>query len=242
MLVSVIVPAHNEGENLNRLLPRLRQLGAGFDYEVIVSIGVSTDVANPPPTCDKVVWVTDRRKGRACQMNLAAHRAKGSVLVFLHADVWPPSGFFEDLQHTVTQGYDAGFFSYRFDKSTRLLNINASFTKSDGFFTGGGDQCLFITASAFRSLNGFDENFVIMEDFEFFKRMKKRGLRYTIVDNALTVSARKYEKNSYLRINATNLILVVLFKLGCRPARLKRIHDTLLDVDYSETASASNNS
>lgn len=72
-----------------------------------------------------------------------------------------------------------------------------------------------------------------MEDFEFFKRMKKQRITYTIVKNDLIVSARKYENNSYLKVNLSNLLLVVLFKLGVSGKKLKKLHDKLLKTAYS---------
>jgi len=169
-------------------------------------------------------------KGRALQINTAAKLAKGNILIFLHADVLPPSGFFDDIKTTLSNGYDAGFFSYRFDKESFFLNINASFTGRDGIFTGGGDQCLFIRRTIFEELGRFDENQVIMEDFEFFYRMKKFKVPYKIVKNDLVVSSRKYEKNSYLRVNLSNLLLLTLFKLKVSPERIRSLHYRLLDV------------
>jgi len=232
-LISVIIPAFNEEENLKCLLPLLDELSMEHNVEIIVSIGECTGNYKD---CIKALkngrLVADKRKGRAKQMNDGAAMAKGDTLVFLHADVTPPKGFFEDIKETLSNGYDAGFFSYKFDKNTFFLKLNASFTRKDGVFTGGGDQCLFIKREIFLKMRGFNESQVLMEDFEFFKRMKKNKVRYTIVDNALTVSARKYKDNSYVKVNLTNLLLVFLFKIGFAPQRLKTVHDRLLRLPY----------
>jgi hypothetical protein len=132
------------------------------------------------------------------------------------------------MERTIQQGFKAGFFSYRFDKVNLLLRINASFTARDGLFTGGGDQCLFIRTATFREMNGFDESQVLMEDFEFFGRMKKKGISYTIVTNDLIVSARKYKNNSYVRVNLSNLLLLILFKFGYPATKLKTLHNRLV--------------
>jgi rSAM/selenodomain-associated transferase 2 len=236
-LISVIVPAFNEVENLKRLLPRLVYLANGHPVEILISLGVCTaDYSEVVNNLDHVSLVANGRKGRAKQMNDAVAVSKGDILVFLHADVLPPEHFFEDIIASFSNGFQAGFFSYQFDRESTLLRINASFTKKDGLFTGGGDQCLFLKRSVFEKLHGFDEQQVLMEDFEFFKRMKKNGVRYTIVDNPLTVSARKYEDNSYLRVNLVNLFLVILFKMGLAPSRLKSLHDRFLRLPYQKEA------
>lgn len=234
-MISVIIPAFNEKENLKKLVPRLNDLSSGHDIEVVVSVGSCTNsFCDSLKTYESLILVSGQRKGRAKQMNDGAAKAKGEILVFLHADVLPPDGFFDDITKTVSEGFDAGFFSYQFDADSFFLRMNASFTKRDGIFTGGGDQCLFIKKSAFEQLGGFDESQVLMEDFEFFKRMKKRGFTYKIVENDLLVSARKYEKNSYLRVNLSNLLLVVLFKMGISPQKLKFLHNRLLRTDYQK--------
>lgn len=123
------------------------------------------------------------------------------------------------------------FFSYKFDSERFWLKINAYFTASDGIFTGGGDQCLFIKKETFKRLDGFNENQVLMEDFEFFKRMKKAKVPYKIVKNDLLVSARKYDHNSYLKVNFCNLMMIVLFKLGYPSKKLKSLYSNMLRTD-----------
>jgi GT2 family glycosyltransferase len=166
-------------------------------------------------------------------MNEASQIALGNTFVFLHADVVPPKDFIDDIHKSLNNGYEAGFFSYKFDKDTWYLRVNASFTAKDGLFTGGGDQCLFIRKDAFDKLGKFNEEQVLMEDFEFFRRMKKENVPYTIVKNDLIVSARKYESNSYLRVNLSNFLLVVLFKFGYPGNKLKSLHNKLIRTPYN---------
>ncbi|WP_394971243.1 TIGR04283 family arsenosugar biosynthesis glycosyltransferase [uncultured Croceitalea sp.] len=232
-MISVIIPAHNEKENLLQLLPVLFSLAASHDVEVIVCLSRDTnDNSDKINGFNQLRHVSCNKKGRAVQMNGGAQKAKGDILVFLHADVKPPENFFRDIKQTIDQGNDAGFFSYKFDKENFFLNLNASFTTKDGIFTGGGDQCLFIKKETFDELGGFNEKQVLMEDFEFFKRMKRKGVSYKIVNNDLIVSSRKYDNNSYLRVNLTNFLLVILFKLGYKAEKLKKLHNSLLRLPY----------
>ena len=231
-MITIIIPVHNEKENLKRLFDYLGDIPLE-GVEIIVALSdMTNDGSQELLTILPVQYLFCSGCGRSLQMNQAVQRAKGNALVFLHADVIPPKTFLSDIQRTLDEGYDAGFFSYRFDKENFLLRINASFTAKDGIFTGGGDQCLFIKKSVFDNLGGFDESQVVMEDFEFFERMKKNKIRYKIIKNDLIVSARKYQHNSYVRVNLSNLLLVALFKLGYPPHKLKVLHNRLIRTPY----------
>ena len=228
-MISIIVPAHNEKCNLEKLIPLLKGFGDAVPYEILVALSSkNSDDSEDLLKALGVNFLNCTGQGRASQMNEAVAKVKGEVLVFLHADVLPPKAFLENIQETLTEGYEAGFFSYRFDKESFLLKINASFTSKDGIFTGGGDQCLFIKKSIFEKLGTFDDNQVLMEDFEFFNRMKKNKVPYKIIKNDLIVSARKYKENSYVRVNFSNLLLVILFKMGYSSSKLKSLHSRLL--------------
>lgn len=227
-MISIIIPAHKEGKNIVELLSILSAIPNNGDTEIIVALSPQSEANIPASINGEFQMLNCVKKGRAAQMNQGAALAKGDVLVFLHADVKPPKTFISDIIEAMNAGFDAGFFSYQFDTDSILLKINASFTGRDGIFTGGGDQCLFIRKSIFKKLGGFDEEHVLMEDFDFFKRMKRAKVPYTIVNQDLIVSARKYEYNSYLRVNLSNLLLVVLFNVGYPSAKLKSIHDKLI--------------
>lgn len=157
--ISIIIPAHNEKENLERLLPLLDGLPKCCPVEIIVALSKdNNDGSEKLVFSSSFIFTSCAGKGRAVQMNTGVSESTGSVLVFLHADVIPPNSFFIDIVESFEAGYNAGFFSYRFDKKDTWLDINASFTHRDGFFTGGGDQCLFIKRNVFNGLGRFNEN------------------------------------------------------------------------------------
>jgi hypothetical protein len=83
-------------------------------------------------------------------------------------------------------------------------------------------------------LGGFNEAQLLMEDFEFFRRMRSHRVPYTIVKNNLVVSARKYDLNSYWRVNLTNLLLLLLFRAGYPSRKLQRLHDLLIKTSSSQ--------
>lgn len=232
-MITIIVPVHNEIKNLEKLVPILKGFQDKASCEIVIAISSeNSDGSDALLNKLKTTFLKCTGKGRAVQMNEAAEIAKCNILAFLHADVIPPKSFIRDIQRTIADDFDAGFFSYRFDSESFFLKINASFTARDGIFTGGGDQCLFIKKTIFEKLKGFDEDQLLMEDFEFFDRLKKHKIPYKIINNDLIVSARKYKYNSYLRVNFSNMLLMILYKLRYSPKKLKDLQHRLLKTSY----------
>lgn len=232
-MISIIIPAHKEKKNIEYLVDVLSHLKTYEPVEIIVALSPESKDDFKQEIKEKANFLRCSKKGRASQMNAASKMANGDVFAFLHADVKPPKSFLLDIRKTIENRFDAGFFSYRFDKPSLPLKVNSYFTAKDGIFTGGGDQCLFIKKNVFESLGRFSETQILMEDFEFFRRMKEQKIRYKIVKSNLIVSSRKYECNSYLRVNLSNLLLIVLFKMGYPSQKLKTIHDKLIRTPYN---------
>ncbi|WP_235009798.1 TIGR04283 family arsenosugar biosynthesis glycosyltransferase [Algoriphagus boritolerans] len=227
MKLSVIIPTLNEAENIRELIPYLLKQGGGFISEVIVVDGGSNDETCRIAASLGAQVINSEIKSRAVQMNLGAAHAKGNTLFFVHADTRPVLSFAEDLQIALVKGYKAGCFRYRFDSETFLLKLNSWFTRFNGPFSGGGDQTLFITSDFFNTLGGYDTKFCLMEDFELVKRIKRKT-RFYIIPKAMTVSARKYRKNSWLWVQLANLYVFTLFHLGVAPEKLKKSYTLLL--------------
>lgn len=230
MLISVIIPVYNEQENLLKRLSFLCKQANKFPLEIIVANSPETS-DNTEQVCknfDKVKYLSAEKKGRAVQMNFGAKHAKGNVLLFLHADNQLPENFYDEVVRAVKNKNKAGFFAYKFDKETFLLNVNSRFTTKDGIFAGGGDQNQFFTKEIFEQLNGFNETFCIMEDFEIIDRIRKLKIPYTIIQSRAIASARKYDHNSWLKVNLINGYVFLLYKCGVHPKKLRKKYKSLL--------------
>lgn len=201
-----------------------------FSIEIIVSNSPETTDATPNvcKNFSNLHFINSQKKGRAAQMNFGAKQATGEILLFLHADVELPTNFYLEVTNAIKNGYKAGFFAYQFDKETRLLNLNSSFTKKDGFFAGGGDQCQFFIKETFQKLRGYNEDFCIMEDFEMMDRVRKEKIPYTIIQSKATVSTRKYNHNSWLKVNLINGYVFLKYKLGVHPIKLRKTYKSIL--------------
>lgn len=92
----------------------------------------------------------------------------------------------------------------------------------------GGDQTLFITKKLFYSLNGFDEFYIIMEDFDLIVRIRKIA-RFKIMPKSVLVSARKYENKSWVRVQGANFIVFMMFFLKRHPLQMKDAYKKMLE-------------
>ncbi len=227
MFLSIIIPIYNEEENLKELLPLLIQNSPKSDREILVVDAASTDQSKELCHQLGVNYILASEASRATQMNKGAAVAKGSVLYFVHADSRPKESFFEDISLAISNGKKAGCYRYKFDSDSLMLKINGWFTRFNGLFAGGGDQTLFIQKSFFEELEGFDEEYCIMEDFDLVKRIKAVSDFY-IIPKSIMVSARKYDENSWLRVQIANLVAFVYFMLKFPPAKIKSAYFQLL--------------
>jgi rSAM/selenodomain-associated transferase 2 len=227
MKISIIIPVLNEAENLKELLLFFSKIKNQEQQEVIFVDGGSTDGTKEVVEKAGFKFLTCGIQSRAAQMNMGAKESNGDILHFVHADVRILPSFYEDIMSSLNEGFQAGCFAYNFDSPDRMLRINSWFTQFNGLLSGGGDQTLFIRKDVFWELGGFDEKFCLMEDFELVRRIKKK-YGFTVIPKRILVSARKYENNSWLRVQIANLIVFGLFFLNHPPTKLKALYSRLL--------------
>ena len=229
MKLSVIIPTFNEAANIARLVGELRRHDAGDAAEIVVVDAHSTDGTAGLARQAGATVLLAPQAGRAFQMNHGAAHATGDVLYFVHADVSIHPDYVAAIGQAVVQGYAAGCYRFRFDSSHPLLRINSYGTRFKGIMSRGGDQTLFVTRALFEQLGGFNERFVVMEDFEIIQRIRLVA-SFLIVPQDVLVSARKYENNSWLRVQVANLTAFSLYFLRVSPVRIARTYKAMLNT------------
>ena len=161
-------------------------------------------------------------------MNEAAKSAGGDILYFVHADSLPPMGYADDVASAISNGADLGSFRFKFKSDNRLLRFNSWCTRLNLLSVRGGDQTLFVKKEVFERLKGYCWKHCIMEEYDFMRRSKKEGFKFKLIQKDVEVSARKYDKNSWLRVNFANVVAMVMWRLGSSPSRIKNTYFTLL--------------
>lgn len=227
MQFSVIIPVFNEEENISARVLFLRQYGGESIKEIIVVDGRSDDSTREVAEASGAVVFECPQRSRAAQMNLGAKHATGEILYFTHADVELLASFVNDIHSALNEGHDAGCYRYVFDSKKFMLRINAWFTRFDRLMCRGGDQTLFIKRDVFQELRGFDENYTIMEDYDLIIRLRKK-YSFRIIQKDVTTSARKYDTNSWLRVQVSNLTVFIMFYLKVAPDTMKRAYARML--------------
>lgn len=233
-MLSIVITALNEANNLRRLLSRLRTICPAA--EVIVVDGGSEDETSA--VVRQFPWVTylSGRRGRASQMNAGAAVTNGEVLLFLHADTLLPAGADAAIVEVLNDpGVVAGRFDVSFDNSRPIFKVIAFFINLRYRLTKicTGDQALFVRRKTFEELGGYPD-IPLMEDVEFAKRLKRRG-RIGRLRSKVTASARKWEREGVFRTILLMWALRFLFFIGVGPDRLHRwYYPSLASPDRGE--------
>jgi len=212
---------------LKKLFSHLRESVNPSGIEIILADGNSSDDSVGIAALAGAQVVDCSKASRPFQMNMAAKKAKADILYFVHADTLPPKDFLNQVLAAIASGAEFGSFRFRFDSDRAALRFNSWCTRIPIMMFRGGDQSLFITRKLFDRLGGYDEKYLVMEDYDIIRRGKKFS-RFHILSDDVIVSSRKYTENSYPRVNLSNFFIFCLYYLGVSPLRLKILYGRLI--------------
>lgn len=225
-MISVIVPTLNEEAHIETTLQCLCEADG---IEILVADGGSLDATR---TIAEGFGATalNISGGRAAQMNAGAAKAKGRILLFLHADTQLPQGFAEMIHAALDDPtIVAGAFRFRTDgtgKAMRLIEKIAHLRSFRGQWPYG-DQGLFMEKRVFNEESGYAP-LPIMEDFELVRRLRRRG-RIVTLRQAATTSARRWQQLGIIRTTVINQLMVLGYLLGLPPKAMKRFYRDRMD-------------
>ncbi|MBI4554461.1 MAG: TIGR04283 family arsenosugar biosynthesis glycosyltransferase [Planctomycetes bacterium] len=220
--VSIIIPTLQEENTIEKTLLNLRK--QGNSHEVTVVDGGSTD--STVDIASRYARVIKGPPGRARQMNLGASHARGKILLFLHADTILPEGAVDKVCKAIQRpGIVGGCFSLAFDPPHSFLCFISLFTHLHWWWVPYGDQAFFATAEAFNTLGGY-RDLAIMEDMEFFKRLKNLG-KVCIIQDPVITSSRRFLKKGVYRQTLLNLLIYLGYLCGLKADRFKKWYGTV---------------
>jgi len=221
MSVSIIVPVLNEAPVLRPFLSHLRQRAVGA--EIVVADGGSSDGTSDHAQgfCDQLVV---SEASRATQMNAGARAARGDILWFVHVDAKVPWGCLEEIERIMDDPNVAGGFFRIQLPPAYIYRLTDSFAHYAGILLRMrcGDHGIFCRRAAFLAVNGFPK-VPLMEDVEFFRRLRRHGrVRYS--RKRILASPRRYETIGPVRLTLAYGLIAALYVFGIPLKKLASIY------------------
>jgi len=210
---TVVIPTYNEQESIAATITLIRER-ASTTAEIIVVDGHSHD-ATVREARRAGATVLTRHGGRAAQLNAGAAVAKGSTLLFLHADTAVPPYFDAEMSRTLAPPcVVAGAFRLRIDSKIRGIGVVEAVANWRATFLRRpyGDQGLFMSSDRFAEVGGYP-NMPFLEDYEMVRRVKRRG-RIAVARVPVVTSARRWETLGVVRTTVMNQIVIGAYHLG----------------------------
>ncbi|MBU0474151.1 MAG: glycosyltransferase [Bacteroidetes bacterium] len=216
MKYSIIIPTLNEEKLLPILLEQFveNNILGKYNCEIIISDGGSTDstVDVARKYTDKIV-VHDKscRQTIADGRNIGANIAAGDIFIFIDGDI-----LFDDLFSFMNK-VETVFNMNKYIAMTCYINIkpteriltdkifmnfyNIYFRILNNIGVGmGRGECQIIPKKVFNEVGGYNKLLVAGEDFDLFKRIRKKGK--ILFDKSLVIyeSPRRYRKYGHIVI------------------------------------------
>lgn len=189
--------------------------------ELVIADGGPDPAVKALATHHPAVRVVRAPRGRGAQLDAGAAAATGAWLWFVHADSRLPSGW-RGVFATAPAVAGGGWFRFALDSpawQARLLEQLVAW-RVRVFRLAYGDQGLFVRREVFARLGGFG-NLPLMEDVAFMRRLVRDSPVFE-APLPLVTSARRWERDGWLRRSTHNLALLTLYGLGVSPALLAR--------------------
>ncbi len=218
--MSVIIPALNEEATITKAIEGARSP----DSEIIVVDGGSNDktMARAQEAGARVIVAP---RGRALQQNSGARRARGCVLLFLHADTRLPDNYGAQVFETLMASQvSAGAFGFKTDYDNRGMRLieKAARIRSAVFNLPYGDQALFMTKTQFDKVGGFPL-VPIAEDLHLVRRLARQG-RIRLAPGAAVTSGRRWRSIGIWRATAINYLIAGGCLAGVPPKYLAPLY------------------
>lgn len=216
MKISIIVPAYNEEEHIEKCIKALLEIKKNSIYqiEIIVCDNNSTDnTSKIIQQFPEVLLVHEKKQGTNYARQAALDFASGDIIACIDADCipntdWVARGahYFSDPKTISVAGLCVFSREYPYSwivteiqrKIFPILHLVSRFFGGGGMMLGGN---VFVRTYVLRSIGGFDTSFVFWgDDAQLAKTLSRYGGKMFYSTNVrVTTSSRRYKKNGLLK-------------------------------------------
>jgi len=236
-VLSVVIPTLDAAGELEGTLAALG-LNTGFGAapgdlgpcdlgpcEIVVADGGSGD--GTPGLAERLgARVIAVERGRGRQLAAGAKAARGDWLLFLHADTRLDPGWRGAAANFIAEPANAeraGYFRFALDDTASQARRVERWThwRCRRLGLPYGDQGLLIARGYYEALGGH-RPLTMMEDVALVRRIGKR--RLVALSPCAVTSAKRYQRDGYVRRPLRNIFCLGLYFLGLPPRLIARLY------------------
>ncbi len=209
--LTVIIPAKDENGTLMQLLDCLKQQSYK-DFDIIVADNSSTSIVKDICNMHGISCILGGLPGKA--RNNGAKHTPSEYLLFLDADMYIGNTFIVDaleaMENSKADCLSFGFYAITsnnvIQKLHSIMRSYFSITTKIGFPHGIGGAIL-VKKEIHNLVNGFDETIIILEDFDYFKRISRKYKYIFILKPIVGLSIRRFQKEGAFRLGFKYLMM-----------------------------------
>ncbi|MBX9701499.1 MAG: TIGR04283 family arsenosugar biosynthesis glycosyltransferase [Acetobacteraceae bacterium] len=218
-MLTIIVPTLNAARTLPATLAACAEARA---LEHIVVDGGSQD--GTAALAERLgARVVRAPRGRGVQLAAGAEAARGSWLLFLHADSRPAPGWAAAARAAMDDPARAAHFTFALDDPSpqaRRLERRVAW-RCRRLALPYGDQGLLIARALYMAVGGY-RPLPLMEDVDLVRRLGRN--RLTALPAPVVTSAERWRREGWRRRSARNLFCLGLWFAGVPPRIIQRIY------------------
>ncbi|RAJ10772.1 rSAM/selenodomain-associated transferase 2 [Chitinophaga skermanii] len=229
MTISIIIPTYNNAANIGLLVQDLLAERSPHICDLIVVDGGSTDQTLTIAQSMGARALQSPIKGRSAQMNYGAALAQGDIFLFLHPEIRIHPTYAREIMLAIKEQHDMGCFRFKYKTNRIFPRLGAFLSRFSALYSNAGRQTLFIKRPVFEQLNGYNGETKIMEDFELLRR-GKQYFKFIVLPTAVIASTKKYDAKNYLRVQAANIIVLCLYRMGYSQEKIIAMYKRIVHV------------
>src|SRR3989338_6801288 len=202
-MLSIIIPALNEEKYLPKLLKSIKKQKFR-DYEIIVADHNSKDKTRKIAMKSGCI-IAKGGNSPGISRNGGFKKSKGSLILFLDADVILPDNFLDDLMKRLEEknvdcaSFNAVPISDKWIDKIAYFLCGLYFVIIQKIKPHSNGPCIFVKRDIHKKINGFDNSLIVGEDLNYVERAAKAGKYRFFMKPFIYASVRRLNKEGRLK-------------------------------------------